>query len=158
MLPEPIERIRHYRWISPRLGTAGQPDAVQFTSIRDAGYRVVINLALTSSDNALPNEGSLVAALGLAYVHIPVDFTRPTASDFQAFAGVMDAFRDRRAFVHCALNMRASAFVFLHRVLRGEATEAVAREDLLAIWTPDPCWARFIADGLAGRLWSAAEG
>lgn len=148
-MPPDLTGILHFRAISPRLGTAGQPTAAQFAMIREAGYEVVINLALPTSDNALANEGSLVAGLGMAYVHIPVNFTRPTAQDFDAFTGVLDAFRDRRIFVHCAMNMRVSAFVFLYRVLREEATRAEAEHDLKAIWEPDEVWARFIEELLS---------
>jgi protein tyrosine phosphatase (PTP) superfamily phosphohydrolase (DUF442 family) len=137
-----------FRAISGRLGTAGQPSVDQFAMIRAAGYEVVINLALTTSDNAIANEGSLVAGLGMAYVHIPVDFARPAAADFEAFAGVLDAFRGRRVFVHCAMNMRVSAFVFIYRVLRGEATRVEALRDLKAIWEPDETWSRFIEERL----------
>jgi protein tyrosine phosphatase (PTP) superfamily phosphohydrolase (DUF442 family) len=148
-MPPDLTGILHFRAISPRLGTAGQPTAAQFAMIREAGYEVVVNLALPTSDNALVNEGSLVTGLGMAYVHIPVDFARPTAADFEAFAGVLDAFRSRRIFVHCAMNMRVSAFVFLYRVLRGEATRGEAWHDLKAIWEPDPTWARFIEELLS---------
>jgi protein tyrosine phosphatase (PTP) superfamily phosphohydrolase (DUF442 family) len=54
----------------------------------------------------------------MAYVHIPVNFKAPTSQDFRAFCRVMEAFEDRPVFVHCAANMRVSAFVFLYRVLR----------------------------------------
>ena len=143
-----LSSIRHFRALSEGLATAGQPTADQFPRIREAGYEVVVNLALTTSDNALANEGCLVAGLGMAYVHIPVDFARPTAADFEAFAGVLDAFRGRRIFVHCAMNMRVSAFVFIYRVLRGEATRVEALRDLKAIWEPDETWSRFIEDRL----------
>ena len=52
--------------------------------------------------------------------------------------------------VHCVLNYRASAFVFLWRVLRrGEAPEA-ARLDMLSVWQPDETWQAFIDRALAG--------
>ncbi len=147
--PPDLTAIFHFRAISARIGTAGQPTAAQFALIREAGYDVVINLALPTSDNALADEGSLVAGLGMTYVHIPVNFSQPTAADFEAFAGVLDAFRSRRVFVHCAMNMRVSAFVFVYRVLRGEATRTEAWHDLKAIWEPDPTWARFIEERLS---------
>jgi hypothetical protein len=78
-----------------------------------------------------------------------VNFTRPTAQDFDAFAGVLDAFKSRRVFVHCAMNMRVSAFVFLYRVLRGDTTRAEAWHDLKTIWEPDETWARFIEERLS---------
>ena len=62
-MPPDLTIILHFRAISPRLGTAGQPTAAQFAMIRQAGYDVVVNLALPTSDNALANEGGLVAGL-----------------------------------------------------------------------------------------------
>src|SRR5690349_19155377 len=93
-----LSAIRNFRSIGKKLGTAGQPTAEQFQLVRNAGFEVVINLALPSSDNALPNEGSIVSALGMFYVHIPIDFKAPTSEDFQAFASVMDAFKSRPVF------------------------------------------------------------
>ena len=143
-----LSAIRNFRSIGKKLGTAGQPTAEQFQLVRNAGFEVVINLALPTSDNALPNEGSIVSALGMSYVHIPIDFKAPTSEDFQAFASVMDAFKSRPVFVHCAVNMRVSAFVFLYRVLRDKTPRAEAERDLHAIWQPDGVWNRFINDQL----------
>jgi protein tyrosine phosphatase (PTP) superfamily phosphohydrolase (DUF442 family) len=139
-----LSEIYGFRLVGESLGTAGQPTPRQFSMIRDAGFEAVINLALPTSDNAVPNEGSVVTGLGLSYVHIPVDFKAPTTKDFQAFCRVMDAFADRPVFVHCAANMRVSAFVFLYRVLRQRVAVAEAERDLHAIWQPDEVWGRFI--------------
>jgi protein tyrosine phosphatase (PTP) superfamily phosphohydrolase (DUF442 family) len=80
-----LSEIYNFRAIGERLGTSGQPTESQFQAIREAGFAAVINLALPTSDNALPNEGSIVTGLGMSYVHIPVDFKAPTSQDFQAF-------------------------------------------------------------------------
>lgn len=143
--------IYNFRAIGNRLGTAGQPAVDQFPGIREAGFAAVINLALPTSDNAVANEGSIVTGLGMSYVHIPVDFRAPGEKDFRAFSRVMDAFADRPVFVHCAANMRVSAFVFLYRVLREGVPAAEAERDLHAIWEPDEVWSRFIREQLTGR-------
>jgi len=140
----PLSDIYNFRSLGDNLGTAGQPTAQQLQSVRDAGFQAVINLALPTSDNALPNEGSLVTSLGMSYVHIPVDFKSPTPRDFSAFCRVMDAFQDRPIFVHCAANMRVSAFLFLHRVLHQKVPVPEAQRDLHAIWHPDEVWTQFI--------------
>ena len=82
----------------------------------------------------------------MAYVHIPINFQTPTAADFQSFCGVMSVFETRKVFVHCAANMRVSAFVFLYRVLRQAVGAEEAERDLLAIWQPDAVWSRFIQE------------
>src|SRR4051794_31146389 len=101
-----LAELYNFRAISEKLGTAGQPTQAQFRIIREAGFEAVINLALPTSDNALAHEGSVVTGLGMAYVHIPVDFKAPTSHDFRAFSRVLEAFEERPVFVHCAANMR----------------------------------------------------
>ena len=143
-----LTEIFAFRRIDDRLGTAGQPTVAQFELVRACGFEVVINLALTTSVGALPEEGSLVAGLGMSYVHIPVDFKAPASRDFQAFRRVMEAFEDRPVFVHCAANMRVSAFVFLYRVLCRQVEFSAAEADLHAIWRPDDVWSQFIREQL----------
>lgn len=149
--PSSLSEIYHFQAIGERLGTAGQPTGPQFQAIRQAGFEAVINLALPTSDNALADEGSIVTGLGMSYVHIPVDFNAPTSQDFRAFSRVMRAFEDRPVFVHCAANMRVSAFVFLYRVLQEGVSATEAERDLHAIWQPDEVWSRFIQSQLEGR-------
>ena len=143
-----LSEIYNFRLVGERLGTAGQPTEAQLRMVREAGFEAVINLALPTSDNALAHEGSVVTGLGMPYVHIPVDFTAPTAQDFRAFCRVMEAFEDRPVFVHCAANMRVSAFVFLYRVLHQGVAPAEAQRDLHAIWQPDEVWSQFIQEQL----------
>ena len=141
-----LSEIRNFRSVGEKLGTAGQPTAEQFQLVRNAGFQVVINLALPTSNNALANEGSIVTGLSMSYVHIPIDFKAPTSEDFRVFASVMDAFKNRPVFVHCAANMRVSAFVFLYRVLHDKVPRAEAERDLHAIWQPDEVWSRFMQE------------
>lgn len=149
---ETLNSITNFFQILPLIGTAGQPTAEQFEAVRNAGFEVVVNLAMTSSDNAMPDEAEVVRGLDLEYVHIPVVWSNPTPEDLAQFFAVMDGNRDRRVFVHCALNWRVSSFMYLYRVLRLGADEEAARWDLLSIWEPDERWSQFIAAALgAGR-------
>jgi protein tyrosine phosphatase (PTP) superfamily phosphohydrolase (DUF442 family) len=145
-----LSKIYNFHRVSDRLATAGQPLEGQFKLVREAGFAAVINLALPTSDHALANEGSVVTGLGMAYVHIPVDFNAPAAGDFQVFCGVMEALQPRPVFIHCAANMRASAFVFLHRVARQGLAPAEAEPDLHAIWRPNEVWTQFIRRQIKG--------
>ena len=145
---DPLHKIRNYLRISGTLATAGQPAPEQLAAIRNAGYQVVINLAMPTSAGALPNEAQLVAALGMDYVHIPVAWESPTAADLEHFFAAMASYQGRQVFVHCAMNMRVSAFVLLYRVIRQGVPLETAREALSRIWEPDSTWQRFIDDSL----------
>jgi uncharacterized protein (TIGR01244 family) len=143
MMPD-VSQIHNFRRLSPVLTTSGQPDKAQFAALRDAGVKTVINLALTDSPRALPDERVALAALGVRYIHIPVDFKAPTEADFAAFAAAMDALRDAPVHIHCAANWRVSAFVYRYRIERLGWSEAEARPDLDAIWQPDAVWRNFL--------------
>ena len=138
-----LNHIRNFLRIDDRLATSGMPQPDDFAALRQAGFEVVINLALPTSDNALANEGDLVSAQGVTCVPIPVKFDAPERADFDRFMGVMDVCAGQRVFVHCALNMRVSAFSFLHR-LGQRADRATAENDLKKIWHPDGVWREFV--------------
>jgi protein tyrosine phosphatase (PTP) superfamily phosphohydrolase (DUF442 family) len=135
-----VENIKAYLRLDDSLSTSGMPQAEQFADIANAGFKVVINLALPTSDNALPNEGELVTRQGMSYVHIPVNFDHPAMEDFERFTQILSICSGQKVWVHCAANMRVSAFVFLHRLRTGSASRAEAERDLRKIWEPEDAW------------------
>jgi protein tyrosine phosphatase (PTP) superfamily phosphohydrolase (DUF442 family) len=138
-----IEDIDNFLQISDRLATAGQPTIEQYPTIAAAGYQVAINLALTDSPKALADEAAIARNLGLEYLQIPVVWDKPTLANFQVFCRAMAARQAQKIFVHCAVNKRVSAFVYLYRLSQGVA-ETSARQDLAKIWTPNQIWQTFI--------------
>ncbi len=146
---DPLEQLTNYYPISPLIHTAGQPTAEQIALISQAGCQVVINLARSSSPDALPDEAVLVTALGMDYVAIPVVWEEPTLDDLARFFATMEANKERKVFVHCVVNYRVSSFIYLYRVLRLGADPHEAIWDLRAIWEPDETWSAFIAAATA---------
>ena len=143
-----IHEIINFLQINPNLGTAGQPRRDQFTEIKAAGYEVVINLSLITSTDAILDEQALVTELGMDYIHIPVVWEEPSARDLERFFEAMTQNQARKLFVHCALNMRVSAFIFLYRVLHLGVPVEIARQAMLQIWEPNHTWQTFIEDRL----------
>lgn len=139
-----IEGIYNYLKVSEGLTTSGQPSEEQFLLIRDAGYKTVINLAPHDVENSLSNQARLLSDLGLSYIHIPVDFKNPTSEDFQKFVESISSSNLDEVWIHCAANMRVSAFVYKYRceVLDEKPEEALA--DLSKIWQPYGVWKKFI--------------
>ena len=123
--------------------TSGQPSESQFQQISDAGYEVVINLAPTSIlENSVIDEERILQDLGLTYVHIPVDFKNPTEADFGSF--VDNVRRPEKVWVHCAANMRVSAFTYRYRTQILGEDESNAMSDLQKIWNPIGIWSEFV--------------
>ena len=148
-----LTSIYNYRAVDDTLGTSGQPTVEQLRAIRDAGFRTVINLALHDDPRySLPDEPGAVSALGMAYVHIPVQFAAPSESDLLAFCDAMQAHAGERLWVHCAANIRVSAFLGLYRVLRQGWEKERAFELMSSLWQPNDVWSAFIAATLERHL------
>lgn len=140
----PIEEIYNYLKLSDSVVTAGQPTEAQFPAIKESGYQVIVNLALPESTNAIPHEQEIVESLGMQYVHIPVVWENPTLEDVARFFSVLEANTDIPVFVHCAANMRVSAFMYLYRIICDRMNDEQAKQDLHQIWTPNDTWQAFI--------------
>jgi len=145
-----LSGIYNYRAVDEAIGTSGQPTVAQLAGIAQAGYRTVINLALHDDPRySLPDEAGTVRSLGMDYVHIPVQFATPTEADLKAFFAAMDAHGGEKVWVHCAANMRVSAFLGLYRVLRQGWPRDKAFELMRGLWEPNEVWSAFIAKALA---------
>jgi protein tyrosine phosphatase (PTP) superfamily phosphohydrolase (DUF442 family) len=141
-----MNEIRNYIQMTPTVGTSGQPTVQQFRDIAEAGYSTVINLAMPDSDDAVPDEGSLVTSLGMKYIHIPVPFDNPTKEHLRSFLRVMRALDGEKVWVHCVVNARVSAFMFQYLRMDKGFSDDAARNQLLRRWEPrmDVVWKRFM--------------
>lgn len=135
--------------VDDNLCTSAQPSAEQLLQLGKTGLRHVINLALPTSDNAVADEAARLAGQGINYVQLPVIWENPSAEKFTLFAQILWAMRDDAVLVHCACNMRASAFVFLYRVLHEAVPVHEAAALMHAVWRPEGIWRDFITARLA---------
>ncbi|MCH7775903.1 MAG: protein tyrosine phosphatase family protein [Gemmatimonadetes bacterium] len=149
-----LATARNFVRISDRLATSGQIYADHIAAIAEEGFEVVVNLAPADSQRN-GREGFLVAEQGMTYINIPVSWQAPAREHLALFLSVMEANRDRKVFVHCFANMRASAFTYLYRTLVEGVDADEAREYMLAVWDPASDerwrqWDRLIRDAEAG--------
>ena len=145
-----MKDIYNYWFYDDRLSSSGMPTAEQMKSVADAGVKVVINLALKTSQGALENEDTVVESLGMKYIHIPVEWSEPTRQNLEDFFKAMDTHKDKKVFVHCQANYRASSFIMLYRVLRLGWRKEQAIPVMERMWNPEdfPVWQKFIEANL----------
>ena len=148
LLADSLSGIDNYRQYSPHFSSSGQPDAEQLKAVSEAGFKRVIYIAFSDNKSAIESEDRVVKSLGMDYLHIPVDFDRPTLADFEDFTSVMMRDPKVRTLLHCQINLRASTFSFLYRVIYAGVPMLDAKSDLDGVWQPDKVWYRFIVDVL----------
>jgi len=140
-----IKDILNYKAVSETLASSGQPDEMQFKEIAEAGFQVVINLAMPNSENAIPDEGYIVTARKMVYVHLPVPFEAPAAAHLRLFFGLMEAFEGKKCWIHCVVNKRVSAFLYQYFRLVHDMSSDEATKVIIAEWQPDQMWREFMA-------------
>jgi orotidine-5'-phosphate decarboxylase len=144
-----LSAIPRFIELNDTLATAGQPSQQQLADIAAAGFAVVINLGLLDPAYALEDEAGAVRALGMEYVHIPVEFSSPGLDDLARFSAAMGAAQGKKVFVHCRHNKRVPVFIALDRILRQGWAREAALADLRQAWVPDETWDAFIAKALS---------
>jgi protein tyrosine phosphatase (PTP) superfamily phosphohydrolase (DUF442 family) len=135
--------ISNFRQYNPTFASSGQPTTEQLKLVADNGVQRVIYLAFTDNETAIEDEDRTVKSLGMEYVHIPVNFDNPTLSDFQHFAAVMQSSPEMKTLLHCQINLRASTFSFLYRVIHLKVPMENAIQDLQGVWAPNEAWYLF---------------
>ena len=147
-----LNDIYNHRQVSPDLATSGQPDEEELAAIAQAGYQVIVNIALHDDPRySLSDEAASVKALGLEYIHIPVLFHAPTAHDLEQFFDVMDRVSERKVWVHCAANKRVSTFLGLYWHLRQGRPRAQAFALMASVWEPNEVWSAFVEERIGAQ-------
>ena len=140
-----LKKIFNYYKVPDLFETSGQPNNKQLISIANGGYEAVINLAPnTTIEGRIINEEGILKSNNITYIHIPVDFNNPLDEDFNKFVAALEENKHKKIWVHCAANMRVSAFVFKYRRDVLGLSQKNIEQDLKAIWIPNKTWSFFL--------------
>ncbi len=148
MTNDKINQITNFLVINENLFTAGMPSAEQLPAFQYEDIDLVINLAIEDSPSATLNEKEILNSIGISYQNIPVVWENPKFSDLTQFFSIMDENNSKKLFIHCVLNMRVSAFVFLYSVIQRQIDPEIAILNLRKIWEPNDIWQTFINNAL----------
>jgi len=141
--------ITNWRRLDARITTSGQPNEAQLGEIAALGVTHVVNLALHTHEQALPDEAASAAALAMAYTHIPVAFDAPSEEHYRQFCAAMAAAGGAPVHVHCIVNARVTAFFYRWQQDVLGVDEGAARALMETVWRPGGVWAGFIGDAAA---------
>lgn len=141
-----VQGIINVKQVNDFVHSSGQPRIEQFQLIADAGVATVINLLPASHPEALKNEATIVSDLGMDYLSIEVPFDQPRRAHWNHFTQLMQQLAGSKVWVHCLLNYRASAFLFLYLQQVQGMTEWQARQQVFSDWNADTIWSNVMAN------------
>ena len=140
-----IKRIKNYVPISEKLHTCGQITGESLGALEAEGVEAIISVN-AEEFGAIESLKRQAQAKGIKFVNVPVSWDNPTISSLEDFFDAMDQNKGAEVLVHCQLNWRASAFVYLYRTLRLKESKKEAEKALKKIWNPEkyPAWDAFL--------------
>ena len=138
MKAENIYQVFDWLWSS------GQLSVEDISELPKLGIKHVINLAVPTSNNALAGEAELISNLGINYFQIPVIWDSPDVAKLKTFIQLLSSLNGQKTWVHCAKNMRVSAFIYLYRLFYVGESDAAASFPMNEIWEPNEVWSEFI--------------
>lgn len=141
-----MTEILNYRRWTGTVSLSGQPTEAQFADLAAQGVTHVINLGPHDNDGALEDEPGCLAALGVGYTYIPVDFEAPSDENYRDFLDAYAQHSGERLHVHCIYNARVSAFVMRFAQEGRGGDPADAAKLMESIWRPGGVWAKFLGD------------
>lgn len=139
-----LSHILAFQFVHENLVTSGQPSFDELALIANAGFKVVINLALTDASNVLVGEDRRVLELGMDYINLPLLFDRPSYTQSLRVLDLLKSLQQQKVWLHCALNMRVSSLIYIYRVHHLQMDEVDAQDLLHQIWTPNIKWSEII--------------
>jgi protein tyrosine phosphatase (PTP) superfamily phosphohydrolase (DUF442 family) len=131
-----------------RLTTAGQPSEAQLHQLRQRGYELVVHIATRSVPAQSGREESIVRSQGLEYIRVRVDPLALGTDDQHRVSRAIEDAETKVTLIHCDFNALASAFLFVHRVVRLHDDPRVARTDWESAGVPPAAVLRFVRQQL----------
>ncbi len=125
---DPVQ-MPSYRVIQPGLATAGQPVPEALQTLKEMGFRTVINLR-TEQEGAA-QERSVVEAQGLRYVSVPITPDTLSLKDVETVEKVLADPDAAPVLLHCATSNRVGGVWAVIQARKGkslEEAEAAGRE------------------------------
>lgn len=124
-----LSAIPNFYKVNDSVWTGGQPTMGHLAKLKEAGIGTIINLRM-HEEHSGELEMARVKELGMRYVNIPVDYSRPDSVEVGAFLQATDTTVGRgKVFIHCTAAIRVGAFWMIRRVLRDGWEFARARDE-----------------------------
>ncbi len=143
--------IVNFTQVDPTIACAGATETAALDGLKADGFKSIINLRLASERGANVDENRARAqALGLNYIHIPVDSSNLDPASIDRFLEAVKQPSNQPVFLHCGSASRVGPMMIVKRVLhdgwdvdaaveearrigmRGEALEKFARDYIAA--------------------------
>ncbi|WP_299592501.1 sulfur transferase domain-containing protein [uncultured Microbulbifer sp.] len=126
--------VVNYNRLRPNLATGGSIDLGAVDSLKQKGFRTIIDLRTPAEGTA--EERAAVEAAGMAYVNLPIAKGAPTEAQITRLAELLEDDSAAPVLLHCASGNRVGAGWAIYRVRNGIPLEIAIEEGRTAGMRP----------------------
>lgn len=155
-IEQELSQIALFQCVHPHLFSSAIPDLDQLSQIKAYGIDTFIYIAphlnpdSDTPDDEITDQRSLqldqqCLALGLNYLHIPLDFENPVADQALLILDLIDVLcSNKMLWLSCPNLQRSSSLLHVYRQFYMHMDIATAHGLLEAVWEPDATWTGLI--------------
>lgn len=125
--------------VDATVACAGATSVEAFPELKKRGFASIVNLRREGEPGAdIPGAKAAAAAAGLAYIHIPVDGSNPSAESANEFLRAVTNAANQPVYIHCASANRVGAMWLIKRVVTDgwDIDRAVAEAEAIGLTSP----------------------
>ncbi len=144
--------------IAPNVLLAGQPEPEDWESLRERGYRLIVNMRSDAERAAA--QAAAARDAELAYVHLPLPAYELEAEHLAEFSDIITQHQDEPMVIHCRTASRVALIWMLHRVVNHGLSRDEAEAELRAAGYDEDSMETFLfcAEDFFDRASELAEG
>ncbi|HSK03173.1 MAG TPA: sulfur transferase domain-containing protein, partial [Kofleriaceae bacterium] len=105
--------ILNAKTATPGVVTGGQPTEEQLQQAKASGVKIVVNLRTKGEKGEIPDQAEKVAALGMKYVHMPIESKEWKGLDEDNARKLAELLAEGPMLVHCTSGERVGALFAL---------------------------------------------
>lgn len=118
--------VANYNRLRPFLATGGSIDLAEVDSLKEKGFRTIIDLRTAEEGTA--DERAAVEGAGMTYVNLPIAKGAPTDEQIADLAALLEDEKAAPVLLHCASGNRVGAAWAIYRARSGIPLEIAIEE------------------------------
>jgi uncharacterized protein (TIGR01244 family) len=128
-IPESVDpaSIPNYAIVKPGLAAAGQPTPEALRSLKERGFKTVVNLR-AETEPGVKEEEAIVRGLGLDYALVPITPSSFSQEHVDRVAKILDDPKAGPVLLHCGSANRVGAVWAVIQAQRGKSYEEAEAE------------------------------
>ncbi len=152
VIKETVPGIVNFSKVDSTVACAGATSPAALAEVKKQGFASVLNLRMATEQGAdIPAATAAAQALGLTYIHLPMNTASPDPALVDGFLKAVTDRKNQPVFIHCASANRAAALWMIKRLVIDKWDADKAGTEAAALGLTNPALKAFALEQAAKR-------